>query len=74
MVENLIKDLRAIINKKIDAHDLDKMIADFDRNVESIEDNLFRINILKNGQKVLAIDYDANIFNETVVVKKISEW
>ena len=74
MVENLIKDLRAIINKKIDAHDLDKMIADFDRNVESIEDNLFRINILKNGQKVLAIDDDANIFNETVVVKKINEW
>ena len=74
MVENLVKDLRATINKKIDAHDLDKMIADFDRNVESIEDNLFRINILKNGQKVLDIDYDANIFSETVVVKKISEW
>lgn len=74
MVENLIKDLRAIINKKIDAQDLDEMIANFDRNLEPIEDHLFRIDILKDNQKVLSIDYSANIFNETVVVKKISEW
>ncbi|MDK0925747.1 hypothetical protein ACV3R4_15065 [Clostridium perfringens] len=74
MIENLIKDLRAIINKKIDAQDLDEMIANFDRNLEPIEDHLFRIDILKDNQKVLSIDYSANIFNETVVVKKISEW
>ncbi|ELC8423365.1 hypothetical protein QYB56_003112 [Clostridium perfringens] len=73
-VENLIENLRKIINTKIDAQDLDEMIANFDRNLEPIEDHLFRIDILKDNQKVLSIDYSANIFTETVVVKKISEW
>ena len=40
--------------------------------IEDVGDYVFRINFLKNKQKILTIDYVANIFNETIVIKNVS--
>ncbi|MFR3905880.1 MAG: hypothetical protein ACLTXQ_08710 [Bifidobacterium adolescentis] len=76
MFNDLVKLLKENINKKISASELDKLTnklieEGYEETIEDIGDYVFRINFLKNKQKVLFIDYAANIFNETVTVKNV---
>ena len=76
MFKDLVKLLKENINKKISASELDKLTnklieEGYEETIEDIGDYVFRINFLKNKQKVLFIDYAANIFNETVTVKNV---
>lgn len=72
MFENLIKNIRGILDKKVCVSDFEDMVSLYDKEYIFIEGNLYRMNILKNKQKVLSIDYIVNIFNETIVVKKVN--
>lgn len=76
MFNDLVKFLKENINKKISASELDKLTnklieEGYEETIEDVGDYVFRINFLKNKQKVLFIDYAANIFNETVTVKNV---
>ncbi|MDM0865802.1 hypothetical protein QTI28_15255 [Clostridium perfringens] len=76
MFNDLVKLLKENINKKISASELDKLTnklieEGYEETIEDVGDYVFRINFLKNKQKVLFIDYAANIFNETVTVKNV---
>lgn len=76
MLNDLVKFLKENINKKINASELDKLTnklieEGYEETIEDVGDYVFRINFLKNKQKVLFIDYAANIFNETVTVKNV---
>ncbi|MDU4522575.1 MAG: hypothetical protein E7H54_17010 [Clostridium perfringens] len=77
MINDLVKFLKENINIKINASELDKLTNKLieegcEETIEDVGDYVFRINFLKNKQKILTIDYVANIFNETIVIKNVS--
>lgn len=77
MINDLVKFLKENINKKINVSELDelnnKLIEEgYEETIEDVGDYVFRINFLKNKQKVLIIDYVANIFSETIVIKNVN--